>query len=633
MKSRGMSWVLVPAALSAVLACNGGSGGTDAGDDLAMADPGADPAPQDILLSESCGACPGGTVCRDGRCQCPASQVDCFGTCKPLGTNSDCSDCSDQCAGGMNCQGGVCRCPAMQKDCSGTCRTMGTDNDCSGCDDACVGVKTCQEGHCVAVPTPECLPGDPVPCVIDADCPPGHHCNEAISPPTCQKLYCGGFGSACSEDGLCLSRKCRDEQCVSDCSGLECGPDPKYGETCGTCTNGRVCTEGQCICRSEDHKGCCGGNVCWLDSCGYEGTVVAACPRACLDGKCVDCAAVGQADCSGICLTLGTNSDCSKCGDACSWQRSCQDGTCKCPADQADCSGTCTFLGTDSDCSKCRDACSGGTYCQEGTCRCPPGQTDCSGTCTTLGTDSDCSRCSDRCLNGQACQSGQCQCVSNHHRECFGENLYWFDSCGVQEQVAQTCDCGCQESSCTCCPTCAPCRTTSSSDGCGGTCSANCTGTCSGSTCCSSNAYKSCYGGNLYWYDSCGNRGTRASTCECGCSGDVCTTCCPHKTKACYGGSVYWYDSCGNREELYQGCADGCSNGSCCTSTCSQEGKVTCSGQWGSCCGDKLLYSYGYTVCQRASSGCLMLSAPIHCPGSTACPWGGSPTLSNPCNY
>ena len=57
-------------------------------------------------------------------------------------------------------------------------------------------------------PTP-CLSGDA--CVADVDCPSGHHCNTALSPPKCQKLYCGKVGTRCSEAALCeTGYECRE---------------------------------------------------------------------------------------------------------------------------------------------------------------------------------------------------------------------------------------------------------------------------------------------------------------------------------------------------------------------------------------------------------------------------------------
>jgi len=345
----------------------------------------------------------------DSGMQCPGTQVNCFGTCTTLGTNTDCSACRDECTGGKSCQGGVCKCPDPQVDCSGTCTTLGTDTDCSACEDECGDKKTCKNGQCIAAPDPNCLSN--IHCASNDDCPNGNRCNQAVRPPTCQKLYCGAFDSACSDDVFCVSQRCYDEQCVSDCSNQECGPDPDYGESCGACSGGRVCKSKQCVCEPQDHQGCCNNNVCWLDSCGNDGTVIKSCDLACLDGKCVDCKAVGLVNCSGLCTTFGTDRDCSKCGDKCAEGGSCQGGECKCPDPQVDCSGLCTTFGTDRDCSKCGDKCAEGGSCQGGECKCPDPQVDCSGLCTTFGTDRDCSKCGDKCTDGKHCQNGACKCI------------------------------------------------------------------------------------------------------------------------------------------------------------------------------------------------------------------------------
>jgi hypothetical protein len=295
-------------------------------------------------------------------------------------------------------------------------------------------------GDTAPVPDKKCLPG--IPCVRDADCPNGHHCNTAANPPECQKLYCGGFQSACSEDELCLSQQCDGGKCAANCSGLECGPDPVYGASCGTCSGGSKCESGNCVCKPQDHKGCCGNNVCWKDSCGNDGAVLESCPLACIEGSCVGCDAVGKADCSGTCKWLRTDSDCSRCGDVCLGGKTCQVGQCQCPDGQGDCSGTCKLLGTNSDCSACGDVCLGGKTCQEGSCKCSTTQQDCSGTCKLLGTNSDCSACGDVCLGGKTCWHGLCaEGVGSCkwlHTVCF-EPCYSYPSVPQQKACLDEC--------------------------------------------------------------------------------------------------------------------------------------------------------------------------------------------------
>ena len=42
--------------------------------------------------------------------------------------------------------------------------------------------------------------------------------------------------------------------------------------------------------------------------------------------------------------------------------------------------------------------------------------------------------CTDGCLNGQ-CET----CYSHHHSSCVGDDVYWFDSCGNQEELKEDC--------------------------------------------------------------------------------------------------------------------------------------------------------------------------------------------------
>lgn len=384
----------------------------DTGTDI-VDDPGTDTG--DV----SCGTCTGGKICVEGECQCPATQKDCDGTCTTLGTNENCSGCGDECPTGGSCESGNCECPGAQVNCSGTCTILGTDENCSECYDACVGVKSCQDGECVAEVDPDCV--SDILCVTDDDCESGSRCNQAMDFPACQKLYCGGYGTACSEDYFCLSKICWDDACTNDCDDLECGPDPVYGESCGTCQEGATCRSNVCECDLQDHLECVAGNSTWIDSCGNVGEVKEGCTLACLNGACVDCEAVGKVNCSGVCRLLGTTSNCSECGDVCPVGGSCNEGTCECPVGEADCSGTCALLGTNSNCSVCGDACTGGKECSGGICECLVGQAVCDGICTPLGSDWNCSGCGDSCPEGGFCNSGICECPegeTNHSGTC-----------------------------------------------------------------------------------------------------------------------------------------------------------------------------------------------------------------------
>ena len=113
---------------------------------------------------------------------------------------------------------------------------------------------------------------------------------------------------------------------------------------------------------------------------------------------------------------------------------------------------------------------------------------------------------------------------------------------------------------------------------------------------CESHSYRSCYNGDAYWYNDCGNREDLYDSCGSGekCSDGRCVDeCGSHAEKRCYSGDVYWYDSCGDREDLYDSCSgdEECSEGKCVSSgTCiSNDHKGCYEGDvyWFDSCGEK----------------------------------------------
>jgi formylglycine-generating enzyme required for sulfatase activity/predicted small lipoprotein YifL len=97
--------------------------------------------------------------------------------------------------------------------------------------------------------------------------------------------------------------------CQPSCPNLECGDDG-CGGRCGTCTGGKVCQSGLCVCSADDHKVCCNQAVCWVDSCGTVGDPVADCSYGCADGTCLACVP----NCLGKeCGNDGCGGDCGTC--------------------------------------------------------------------------------------------------------------------------------------------------------------------------------------------------------------------------------------------------------------------------------------------------------------------------------
>jgi len=196
---------------------------------------------------------------------------------------------------------------------------------------------------------------------------------------------------------------------------------------------------------SHDHKACSGNNVYWYDSTNTINDVFQTCAtsQVCQNAQCVNTACSSNFDCG----TNGLN------------------GSLFCQGNnvyQNYITYTCNNPGTAS--SSCINSTS------------PQLQNTCSG--------------------NQACSSGSCinSCTSNYQQRCSGNNLYWYDSCGTQQNLIQYCQNGC-----------------------------------SGNVCQSSNynnytyhSSQKCSGNNLYWFDSYGTQQDLAQYCQNGCYNNYC---------------------------------------------------------------------------------------------------------------
>ncbi len=115
----------------------------------------------------------------------------------------------------------------------------GADNDCDNETDEGVSGPGCPWNRCV----PEC--GEGFHCS-------GGQCVEDECVPDCTGLSCGPdpvCGASCGECGEgfhCTGGQCVEDECVPDCTGLSCGPDPVCGASCGECSGSDVCLDGVC---------------------------------------------------------------------------------------------------------------------------------------------------------------------------------------------------------------------------------------------------------------------------------------------------------------------------------------------------------------------------------------------------
>ena len=202
----------------------------------------------------------------------------------------------------------------------------------------------------IDTPKPDC-----VPTKTCADYP--NQCGSALSDGCIGTLDCS---STCLPPTICLPDETCGEpsQCVPNCTGAACGGDG-CGGSCGTCTDGAACVDGQCV---TDCTPSCDGKSCGDDGCGAS---CGSCSDTenCVDGQCVtEC----TPDCDG--KTCGDNG----CGDVC--------GVCE-P----------DFVCTDGQCeSSCTPDCDGKT-CGDNGCGdvcgvCEPDSVCVAGTCESLGS-------------------------------------------------------------------------------------------------------------------------------------------------------------------------------------------------------------------------------------------------------
>jgi hypothetical protein len=113
-------------------------------------------------------------------------------------------------------------------------------------------------------PAADCLTNA---CAAASDCAMGTRCNQGLSPPRCEKLYCGAEGTTCDDSLLCASG--------NTCLAGVCSSGAKNGQPCDEatridCAAGLFCvrTAGSCAstCQPAAPQPAPGGGECALDS-------------------------------------------------------------------------------------------------------------------------------------------------------------------------------------------------------------------------------------------------------------------------------------------------------------------------------------------------------------------------------
>ncbi|OGZ64597.1 MAG: hypothetical protein A2730_02790 [Candidatus Staskawiczbacteria bacterium RIFCSPHIGHO2_01_FULL_39_25] len=215
-------------------------------------------------------------------------------------------------------------------------------------------------------------------------------------------------------------------------------------------------------CTSHASQRCVGNAVYWFDSCGKQQELSKTCAagQTCQNAQCINITCSTNSQCGTNGFTGGpycqgngvyrnyTSYTCNNPGttsSSCTSQTTAQlQNTCQ--SNQTCSNGTCgnVTCNTNTDCGT--NQYTGSNFCQGNavyknyvtyTCN-NPGTT--SSSCTSQTT----AQLQNTCSANQTCSNGTCvdqqaQCTSHASQRCVGNSIYWFDSCGNQQELSQAC--------------------------------------------------------------------------------------------------------------------------------------------------------------------------------------------------
>jgi hypothetical protein len=482
----------------------------------------------------------------------------------------------------------------------------------NGIDDDCNGLIDNQDSFCQHGGGAYCSS-----CESDVDCLADWHCTgypvgQGFAAKWCVPDSLCSSNEGCPGDYVCKeNHECEpqiDRVCKNDAEVIFrdiCGNDIVHDKFCEPNT---VCENGLCKVVDECfgvNFECHNGDVWAIDNCGVRQSLIYDCndqTEMCQDGECVERNTTGS-----YCHSCDTNLDCEDGWSCIRNDDPLQDFSRRLIFNVCAPENPCY---SDSNCP--------GEYeCDENVCR-PITKQVCDGS-SNITVYNPCMGEIDSfnktCNSNETCQSGTCvdeqTCTPHGSVDCFNGDLWWYNSCGDREGIAD--DCNSNET----------CRNDA----------------CIPNQTCTSHDHRQCYGGDSYWYDSCGERETLVDDCT---SNEICQygecvteqTCTSHVDLRCDEGHPYWFNSCGEKEEREDYCRnyEVCEDGACACVPNDHTQCVNGDSYWYSSCGEQESLAddceYGLEICQNGV--CVDLDCESH--DNTQC-FNGDPYWYNSCGY
>lgn len=198
------------------------------------------------------------------------------------------------------------------------------------------------------------------------------------------------------------------------CGGVECGVPAGCAKSCGSCGDGQVCQDNQCV---LDPKCQCGDNECGVlpgcpNDCGACGS-----GQACENNFCIKSCSCAGIECG---VPAGCDKSCGECGPGAVCQANtcvadpkcdCKPGMCGVPPG---CLANCGACGIGQKCTN--NKCVSGLDCSCGTQKCGYPASGCKASCGACGI-------------GQTCLTGQCKVLDSKAPRKFGEPCGPTDEC------------------------------------------------------------------------------------------------------------------------------------------------------------------------------------------------------------